>query len=312
MGSSGGGRYYAPRTDQQTDSSIQSARRATESADYEAAVSERLRDLLADYNDRDVDTVNDRLEQLNEIMADYLESSITLRFGGSVSKHTYVDGISDVDCLCFLNPSKFSAESPQQLLQELDSLLREVLGREANVERGALSIKLTYEDGLELQILPALRTATGVRIPASEGEGWSQVVHPDRFASMLTDVNQRLSGNVVPVIKLVKAAINKLNLAPTMKGYHIEVLAARIFQEYQGDLTPKAMVHHFFDRASDLVKTPTRDMTGQSVYVDDYLGERNSAERQRIGGAFRNVTERMNEADTRHSTSDWLSTIDAE
>jgi len=58
MGSSGGGRYYAPRTDEQTDSSIQSARRATESADYEAAVSERLRDLLADYKKERVATAS--------------------------------------------------------------------------------------------------------------------------------------------------------------------------------------------------------------------------------------------------------------
>lgn len=312
MGGSGGGRYYAPRTDEQADSSIQSARRATESADYELTVSEHLRDLLADYNNRDVDTVNERLEQLEEIMADYLESSISLRFGGSVSKHTYVDGISDVDCLCFLDPSKFSAESPQQLLQELESLLSEELGNQADVERGALSVKITYEDGPELQVLPALRTATGVRLPASEGEGWSQVIHPDRFANTLTDVNQRQNGNVVPVIKLVKAAINNLNLEPKMKSYHIEVLATRIFQEYQGDLTPKAMVQHFFDRASDLVKTPTRDITGQSVYADDYLGQRNSVERQRIVGALRNIAEHMNEADARHSASDWLSTIDAD
>ena len=248
MGSSSGGRRYLPRTDEQTESSIGSARRATEDADYEAAVSERLRDLLADYNDRDVDTVSERLEQLEEIMTDYLESSISLRFGGSISKHTYIDGISDVDCLCFLNPSQFSVESPQQLLQEFESLLIEELGNQADVERGALSVKIKYADGPELQILPALRTDSGVRIPAGEREGWSQVIHPDRFARTLTDVNQRLSGNVVPVIKLVKAAINNLNLEPTMKSYHIEVLATRIFQEYQGSLTPKAMVQHFFWR----------------------------------------------------------------
>lgn len=311
MGGSGGGGYYVPRTEQQTESLLQSARRATESADYEAAVSESLRGLLAAYNERDTDTVNNRLDQVKEILADYLESSITLSFGGSVSKHTYVDGVSDVDCLCLLNPSKFSSESPQQLLQELESLLRQVLGQRANVERGALSIKLTYKDGPELQILPALRTATGVRIPAAEGDEWSQVVHPDRFASTLTDVNQRLNGNVVPVIKLVKAAISNLDLDPKMKGYHIEALAVRIFQEYRGDLTPKAMVQHFFDKASDLVRTPIKDMTGQSVDVDDYLGQRNSTERERIGRAFRTVTQRMNEADTGHSVNDWLRSIDA-
>lgn len=310
MGGSGGG-FYVPRTEQQTRSSIQSSRRATENADYEAAVSESLRGLLAAYNERDTDTVSDRLDQVKEILADYLESSIALRFGGSVSKHTYVDGISDVDCLCLLNPSKFSSESPQQVLQELDSLLRQVLGQRANVERGALSIKLKYKDGPELQILPALRTATGVRVPAAEGDEWSQVIHPQRFASALTDVNQRLNGNVVPVVKLVKAAISNLGLSPKMRGYHIEALALRIFQEYRGDLAPKAMVQHFFDKASDLVRIPIKDMTGQSVYVDDYLGQRNSTERERIGGAFRTVTQRMNQADAGHSVNDWLGSIDA-
>lgn len=310
MGGSGGS-YYVPRTEQQARSSIESSRRATANADYEAAVSQRLRDLLAAYNERDTDTVNDRLDHIKEILADYLESSITLRFGGSLSKHTYVDGISDVDCLCLLNAAKFSSESPQQLLQELGSLLRQALGQQANVELGALSVKLTYEDGPEIQILPALRTATGVRIPAAEGEAWSQVIHPQRFANALTDVNRRLNGRVVPVIKLVKAAIDDLGLSPKMKGYHVEALAVRIFQEYRGDLTPKAMVQHFFDEAGDLVRTPIKDMTGQSIFVDDYLGQRNSSERERIGQAFSSVTQRMNEADAGHSADDWLRSIDA-
>ncbi|GAI24163.1 unnamed protein product, partial [marine sediment metagenome] len=225
MGGSGGG-GYTPRTEQQTESTIQSARRATEYADYEAAVSERLRDLLAAYNERDTDTINNRLEQVKEVLADYMESSVFLRFGGSVSKHTYIDGISDVDCLCFLDPSKFAADSPQQLLKEFENLLRQVMGKRADVERGAISIKLKYKDGPELQILPALRTASGVRIPAYEEDAWSQVVHPQRFAQGLTDLNQKLSGKLVPVIKLVKPVMN--NLEPKMKGYHIEALAERI------------------------------------------------------------------------------------
>lgn len=309
MGGSGGGGYTS-RTEQQTESSIQSARRATENADYEAAVSEHLRDLLAAYNERDTDTINNRLEQVKEVLADYLESSIILRFGGSVSKHTYVDGISDADCLCFLDSSKFAADSPQQLLKEFEDLLRQVMGKMADVERRAISIKLKYKDGPELQILPAIRTATGVRIPAYEEDAWSQVVHPQRFAQVLTDLNQKLNGKLVPVIKLVKPAINNLN--PKMKGYHIEVLAERIFQGYRGDLTSKAMVQHFFDRASEFVKTPIRDMTSQSAYVDDYLGQRNSAAREAIGRALQNITQRMKEADGRHSVDDWLSSIDAE
>jgi hypothetical protein len=311
MGSSGGGRgYYVPRTEQQTESSIQASRRATENADYEAAVSERLQDLLAAYNDRDTDAINARLEQVRESLVDYLESSVDLRFGGSVSKHTYVDGISDVDCLCFLDPSKFTADSPQQLLREFEAVLKRVMGARADVERGALSIKITFKDGPQLQILPALRTASGVRIPSAEENTWSQVVHPQRFAQALTDLNQRLSGKVVPVIKLVKPAITKLY--PKIKGYHVEVLVERIFQDYRGDLTSKAMAQHFFDRASEMVKTPIRDTTGQSVYADDYLGGRNSAEREALNSALRTIAQRMREADAGHSVNGWLRSIEAE
>ena len=309
MGGSGGG-SHTPRTEQQTESSIQSARRATEYADYEAAVSERLRDQLAEYNDRDTDAINSRLEEVKEILADYLESSFFLRFGGSVSKHTYVDGISDVDCLCFLDSSKLAADSPQQLLKGFENLLKELIGKRAYVERGAISIKLKYKDGLELQILPAQRTATGVRIPAYDEDAWSQIVHPQMFAQVLTDLNQKLSGKLVPVIKLVKPAMN--NLEPKMKGYHIEVLAERIFQEYRGNLNSKDMIQHFMDRASELVRTPIKDMTGQSNYADDYLGQPNSATRVAIGRSLQNMAQRMKQADTHCSVDDWLSSIDAD
>jgi len=309
-GSGGGGGYYSPRSEQQTESSIQASRRATENADYEAAVSERLQDLLAAYNDRDTNAVNDRLDRVREALADYLESSIDLRFGGSVSKHTYVDGISDVDCLCFLDPSKFAADSPQQLLKEFEAVLKRVMGAGADVERGALSIKITFKDGPQLQILPALRTASGVRIPSAEENNWSQVVHPQRFAQALTSLNQRLNGKVVPMIKLVKPAIIKLY--PKIKGYHVEVLAERIFQNYRGDLTSKAMAQHFFDRASEMIKTPIRDTTGQSVYVDDYLGPRNSADREALSTALRTIAQHMKDADASHSINGWLHSIEAE
>lgn len=309
MGGSGGS--LPTRTSWQVESFIKTARDRTDASDYEAAVSERLRELLSEYNQRDVETINDRLEQIKEILKDYLESSVSLRFGGSVSKHTYIDGISDVDCLLLLKPSEFDVESPQQLLLEFEKVLRDVIGMQADVKRGPLAITLTYDDGLKVQLLPALPTSTGVRIPAAEGTGWSNVVRPERFANILTDVNQRLQGGVIPVIKLVKAAVSNLGLHPELEGYHIEALAVSIFQNYQGQLNPKAMVQHFFDQASNLVSTPIRDLTGQSIYVDDYLGSRGSTQRQQIAQALRVVSQSMAEADASHSKDDWLRSIDA-
>ena len=194
-------------------------------------------------------------------------------------------------------------------MKELESIIQGVIGARADIERRALSIKITYKDGPQLQLLPAVPTATGTRIPAADGDGWSRVVHPEKFATMLTDLNQNLQGRVVPVIKLVKAAINSLDIP--MKGYHIEALALKAFQNYQGSLTPKAMVQHFFEKASDLVKRPVKDQTGQSIYVDDYLGSPNSDQREQVSRTLDSVTQRMNQADTNCSTNDWLRSIDA-
>ena len=45
-------------------------------------------------NDRDAGAVRIRLEEIKAILGDTIESSVDTMFGGSVAKHTYVDGIS--------------------------------------------------------------------------------------------------------------------------------------------------------------------------------------------------------------------------
>ena len=72
------------------------------------------------------------------------------------------------------------------------------------------------------------------------------------------------------------------------------------------------MIQHFFNRSSELVKTPIKDVTGQSDYIDDHLGKRNSAERESIGRALQNVAQSMKDADASHSVNNWLSSIEAE
>ena len=101
MGGSGGGSTirYDP---QRIKELIRSAEERTRDTGYETDVSQGLADLLATYNDRDVDTIAARLDEIKELLEDEIEGSVDLRFGGSVAKHTYVDGLSDVDSLVFL------------------------------------------------------------------------------------------------------------------------------------------------------------------------------------------------------------------
>lgn len=109
------------------------------------------------------------------------------------------------------------------------------------------------------------------------------MVHPENFACRLAEVNDANNGRVVQVIKLVKAMANCHISRPSRKfsGYHLESLAIRAFRNYQGDQGNKAMLNHFLTHSMTAVKNPIADATGQSDYIDEYLGPANSRLRNR-------------------------------
>jgi hypothetical protein len=298
-----------PMTDEKVQSEIDSALENTKRLEFETEVNVRLKEALSSYNEKDTELVNERLSEIKELLSKYLETSIDIRRGGSWKKHTYIDGLSDVDCLFILNSPEFSGESPKHLNDELKTLLQEKLGNRAKVERGNLSLKITYENVPDLQILLALRNDKGLRIPSGDQDSWSGVINPEKFAKQLTETNKSLNGNVIPVIKIVKGAVIGTGINPDMKGYHVEALAVEIFQGYQGEQTKKAMLEYFFLKASEMVRKPIKEISGQSQYVDDYLGDSGSAERENVSRELKRRSDGLARADYKFSVDDWFNNI---
>ena len=208
------------------------------------ASNELLQDALQGFNERDAEHDRERLDAILDALCGPGDETITLRFGGSVRKHTYVDSFSDVDVVAILNGNDFAELSPQDVIGTFASRLRERLPG-VEVEIGTLAVTVRYPDGREIQVLPALATKTGLRIANADGAGWSNVVRPDAFAQKLTAVNQANGNRVVPVIKLFKGIV-ETTLPATVKltGYHAESLAIEAFATYDGPLTSKAMLRH--------------------------------------------------------------------
>ena len=308
MGGSGGGQFggYTPG---QIRAWIEEEQRNVDIASHEASINGQLADLLIQYNDRDVSLVRNRLQEIQTALESSLETAIELRFGGSVAKHTYVDGLSDVDALAILQDSETKDQTAGEVLDDFASTLGRLLGYEVNVSEGQLAVTITYPDEMAIQILPAVRTPEGVRIPNASGDTWSPVIRPDAFAAKLTEVNQLNNGQLIPVIKLAKAALSDLpdNIRPS--GYHMESLAVEAFKNYAGPKTYKAMLHHFLDASSDLVLSPIRDRTGQSLHVDLELGDPNSRPRRTLSGIMYRIAKRMESADRAGATDDWLRAI---
>ena len=269
---------------------------------FETVVNDYLASLLADLNARDAKETQNVLERIKADIENEIEGTVDTLFGGSVSKHTYVNGISDVDALVLLDKSELADKTPDEVKSFLADRLRDKYGNSA-VGVGALAVTLTLE-GKEIQLLPALRHQHGFKIADSDGSNWANV-YPRRFAKALTKANERLGGKLVPCVKLIKAAIAKLSETEQISGYHVESMAINVFKGYGGRLTHKSILHHFFEKAPAHVLKPIKDSSGQSLHVDEYLGVENSSKRKDVARALIRIRGEISDADTNGSQEGW-------
>lgn len=290
----GGGRYF-PRS---TKTLLKELQQAQQRQDVDVAINDYLRELLAQFNARDAEKINRYLEDL----VTALEHRVTvdkLNFGGSVAKHTYVDGLSDVDALVILDADDHGDDSPQRLIARFEAALKTKLSHAKieSIDKGRMAVTIVYEDGTEIQLLPAMKRGDQIAIPNPTRDGW-KTVNPQAFREKLTKANEKLNGMLVPTIKLFKAAVANMPEQQQISGYHAEALCVRALESYQGPPSLRAMVQHALEEGARNVLMPTPDITGQSDYVDDYLGQINSTKRMVIHDGMHAIARRLKNADT--------------
>jgi predicted nucleotidyltransferase len=314
MGGSGGSGWSSSNSSG-IDELVQQANEQTNALSYISEVNSLLQDALLRYNDRNTDAINKHIEDLKKAIEKELEEeSVNLNFGGSVRKHTFIDGLSDVDILVLINQTSLQGKTPKEVLEYFAGQIKQQLPNTEVLPPGKLAVTVRYSDGCEVQLLPAIKTATGFKIASSIDENqWSKVVRPEAFARKLTAVNKACSGKVVPVIKLFKAAVKEV--FPTnlkISGYHAESLAIEAFERYEGRKTYKDMLNHLCRTASDRVKVPIKDRTGQSIHVDDYLGLENSKKRNSVSSSLGRLATRLEKADRLQSLEEWQKLLGSE
>jgi len=303
MGSSGGGGGSYP-TAEEASAFLREAKDESRAAGHDAEVNELLAEVLKEANQRASDKIAQHIETIEKALANELEDTIELRFGGSVQKHTYVDGLSDVDMLAIVRRQVAEKTSPKDLIQSFAAGIHSRLPY-TYVEPGDLSIKVEFSDGIQIQVLPAFKTQTGFRIARRFGATWSGVIRPREFASQLTNINQQNGGNVVRVIKIMKIVQESLPANARLSGYHIENIALDAFRSYQGRLALRDMFLHLARTAATRVKEPVHETTGQSAYVDDYLGPAGSEERNRASASLNRMVNQLEEADRNNRITPW-------
>ena len=143
MGGSGGGGYSG-------SSDISKDRREAlellRRQETEAAINGYLGEQLANINNRDIPGTRRRLDAIVDALGTEAVDVDRLLFGGSVSKHTYVDGLSDVDALVVVDEPD---AAPGDLVNRFVLALKARLpaGEVVTIAPGNLAVTVTYTDG---------------------------------------------------------------------------------------------------------------------------------------------------------------------
>ena len=282
----------------------------TRDTKFETVVNEMINEQLTEYG-RDSVTTREHLDEIKKIIQEDNIGTIEMRFGGSVSRHTYVDGLSDVDILIMIDKSELSDMPPLDIREYIKTKLNDNLSNIEEIHTGNLAVTVKFSDGEKIQLLPTIRRGEGYKISDKNNDNWSNVIRPDKFAEKLTEVNRDCNGKVVPVIKLVKDINDQLPEDQQLKGYHMESIAIEVFKSYpdSNSKTPKAMLRYFFEKAKDIVRHPIKDRTNQSIHVDDYLGQEDSIDRTRISYTLDRIARKIKNADEIGSVYEWKSIL---
>lgn len=297
----GGGRYFNGDLGS-IMKDVEKAQKETAAKELDSAASNLLNSYLSDFNDRDTDALGRHIDEIRSALGKEIEGSVDLRFGGSVAKHTYVDGLSDVDTLVFLDNCELADHPPGEAKDYIVQRLKERFPS-TSITVGRLAITIEFSD-IVVQLLPAVSCRGNVKIADESGSRWAEI-RPREFSAIFTSTNQQNGGKVVPVVKLAKAIISTMPEKQRISGYHAESLAVEAFRDYKGSLNTKDMLRHFFEVSSARVLNPIVDRTGQSVHVDDYLGWAGSLERKVVADAFSRTVRRMKNADAAGSLEGW-------
>jgi len=304
MGGSGGYGFSSDKgpSPETLRQKIQDAKNHEDSKKFERELQNYIGDLLAQFNDRDTDQINQHLLSIRDALSKEIEGTVDLAYGGSIDKHTYIDGLSDIDSLVLLNNTKLAELTPSEVKDYLANRLMERFPK-TTITTGQLAVTVRFQNH-EIQLLPAVKTNTGYLFSKLDGSGWASI-QPKKFAQQLTDTNKSCGNKLVPTIKLVKAMISNLPEKKRTSGYHTEAIATEIFKSYKGPFNTKDMIHHFFSEAPNKVKNPIRDKTGQSQYVDSYLGDTGSLQRKIVCDALSRISRKINNADNANNLNGW-------
>lgn len=222
--------------------------------------------------DLQLQTVSQRQQWVRSVVEDGM-SVLDTFLTGSYRRSTMIRPLkeADVDIFVVLDPKHYEPNGQYRLLQDLRSVLRKTYTRTPEISRNEQAVTIRFTD-FKVDVVPSFnRKGGGYLIPAGTEKKWI-ATDPKRHVEIWAAKNKEHSGDLVPMIKILKAW-NKSR--KVFQSFHLEALAVSIFDGVHITDFPSG-ARFFFDKARHKIRFKLADPSG---YSDDIASHVNTEQR---------------------------------
>lgn len=228
--------------------------------------------------------VSTRQKSVREV----LQAGITVEdtfLTGSYSRSTMIAPLKecDIDIFAVLNSKYFHHYNNGQnggqagLLDFVKRTLRKTYTRTPDISRNGQAVSITFDDFV-VDVVPGFnRQGGGFLIPNAITGTWIST-DPKKHVELVAASNKAHDGNLVPLIKMIKAW-NK-GRGSFFRSFHLEVLALEILKGVTISDFPSG-VRYYFDKGRILISQKNVDPAGYGDDVGKYLNTSEKIEEAR-------------------------------
>lgn len=194
---------------------------------------------------------------------------------GSYSRQTLIAPLKEADIdIFFVLDSKYfyHYENGQNggqagLLDWVKRTLRKTYTETPDISRNGQAVTIRFTDFV-VDVVPGFnRKGGGFLIPNSANQSWIST-DPKRHVEIMSAANKAHNGDLIPLVKMIKAWNNNNN--KYFSSFHLEVLALQILQNVTiSDFS--SGVRFYFDKGRALIAQKNLDPAGYGGDVGSYI-----------------------------------------
>jgi len=219
------------------------------------------------------ETVSTRQQSVRDAVKnelDVLDSFLS----GSYSRQTLIAPLkqADIDIIVVLDSKYFHNYNGQNggqagLLDLLKRVLKKTYPKTPDISRNGQAVTIQFTD-FAVDVVPAFnRQGGGYLIPNSITQTWLST-DPKKHVQIWSGANQSHVGNLVPLIKMLKAWNRTTN--SFLRSFHLETMVLQILNNITISDFPSG-ARYVFDKGRDYVTKKNPDPAGYGDDVGAYL-----------------------------------------